>query len=298
LSISPAVIAARLSNASKSGVSLVLGGTMFLELLYLGLVWKIHDIAHLGMSLLFIGAVYLLLTERPSQPPSDAPDWSARLLGGLVMAGVAVSCIYLFGAGLKSTEQHPLRMLPVLALLGTALWSAGYRGVWDYRRELMVLFFLGGPHLLVWWLHVPDLLALFDAKVAGFFLWYSGVEVVVKDVNMYLEGGAIKITAECAGSDIITYLLGIALVSTMLFPLPRPRYALVLGTAVVIAFFTNVVRVALLAILNTDADKASFHYWHTSQGAQAFGVTAMILFAAFYYYLERVERSEPRAEGI
>jgi len=280
---------ATLRGRSVPNTGGILWVTLALELLYLLLVWRIHDNAHLGMSLLFIGATALMLMEHPPLPATP-PHWSARLFGAAVIIGVAAANIYLLGQGLKSTEQHPLRLLPMAALLGPTLWSAGYSGVLRYRRELLVLFFLGGPHLLMWWLEIPERLALWDARAAGFFLWYGGEELVIRGDSIFLQGGGIKVTPECAGSDIITYLLGIALVATMLFPLPRRRYGLVLGMAVVIAFLVNVVRVALLAVLNTWPEKEAFHYWHTSEGAQLFGVTALVLFALFYRWLERSSR--------
>ncbi len=272
----------------KNRFLIVLG---MLEAAYMGLIWSIQDIAHFGMSGLFITAAGLVLWEGPAhrQTRASRPEAAA---GAVLLTAVALSIPWLWVQGLSSAEQHPLRLIPFAALFAGLLAFRGWAGVRGQTMALAILFFLGGPHLLMWWLEVPRLLAEWGAKWAGFLLWYTGTAVVSDGPKLFLEGGGILVTPECAGSDILTYLLGIAFIALTLYPLPRRRYALVLGAAVLIAFLVNVIRIALLAVLNSYAEKDLFHYWHTSEGAQVFGVVALALFAAFYLILGRMMRKQ------
>lgn len=279
-------LAAPRNDQSKLRLLILLS---LLETGYMGLIWSIHDIAHLGMSALFIAATGLVLWEAPDDDLTKARPWES-VLGALLLLGVALAIPWLWMQGLNSAERHPLRLIPFGILFGGLLAFRGWTGVRQQGMALAILFFLGGPHLIMWWLEIPDLLAQWGAKWAGFLLWYTGTTVVSQGANLFLEGGGILVTPECAGSDILTYLLGIAFIALVLYPLPQRRFGLVLGSAMLIAFFVNVIRIALLAVLNTYPEKDMFHYWHTSEGAQVFGVIALAAFALFYMLLGKVMR--------
>jgi cyanoexosortase A len=223
------------------------------ESIYLALILWIGDRAHLGMSLLFIGAAGLLLWERPLAPQPQG-GWG-RWAGLALLAGVVAACLWLWGRGLNTTEGHPLRLLPLLALVGWVLWREGWRGLGGRWREALMLFALGGPHLLADWAGLAEPLARWGARDAGYLLWYLGVEARVTGAEVWVPGGAILVTPGCSGTDLLTYLLGIAVVALLLFPLERPRWGLVLGIAAACAYLVNLTRLALLALLNAGSGR-------------------------------------------
>lgn len=278
----------RVNNMAGNGFDRpALLALLALETLYLLLVLSIGDRAHLGVSLLFIGATSLLLIDGPA-PLRQPTSAGIRLAGQAIMLACVAACLYFWLQNLESTEKHPLRLLPMLMLAGVLLWRGGWAAITGNIGALMGLFFLGGPHLLVWWLNLPALLAVWSAKASAYLLWYLGADVVLQGTHIGLAGRAVNVTPECAGSDTITYLLGIGLLTLLLFPPPRrASYIPVLLMALAVAFLTNVVRIALLVELNTAPNPARFNYWHSSEGAQLFGVIAIMVFAGAYYLLQR-----------
>jgi exosortase/archaeosortase family protein len=107
----------------------------------------------------------------------------------------------------------------------------------------------------------------------------------VAGAEVWVPGGAILVTPGCAGTDMLTYLLGMAVAALFLFPLPRPRWPWALAIAAVCAYGVNLTRLAILALLSAAPERGAFDYWHTSEGSQFFGVIAIGLFAVAYWRL-------------
>jgi cyanoexosortase A len=275
--------------SNRSLDRLALWALLALEALYVALVVHAGDRAHLGVSLVFLAAVSWLFyedQEGDAGAMEPAGGLSAAVGLGLILA-CAAACLYLFSQPLDTTEQHPLRLLPMLMLTGVLLWRGGPAALRRHWIKILVLFFLAGPHLLAWWLRVPDLLAAWSTSFAGYALWYLGVDVSVKVPYIAVSGTVVEITPECAGVDTITYLMGFALLALLLFPVPHRGWWKVLVLAAAVGFFTNVTRIAILAVLSALDDPAHFDYWHTSEGSQVFGVAALAAFSLVYWLLQR-----------
>ncbi len=93
-------------------------------------------------------------------------------------------------------------------------------------------------------------------------------------------------------------ILGISVIFLFMFPLPRIQQLLVPVVAVSIAFITNSIRVAILALLAVEANKDGFLYWHEQQGSLIFSLISVALLGLFCFFLIRQNEAieEPEAE--
>ena len=170
-----------------------------------------------------------------------------------------------------------LLLSPFLAALGLALLASGFCGLGQYYKELTVLFFLGAPQALI-----PPLIdtTAITAKFATLVLWYSGFTVSRDGLNIYLGSGAVEVYPGCSGIEGVTYLLSLAGLFLVMFPMNWYRQFLILLVAVTIAFVVNGIRVALMAHLVATSDIEVFQYWHKGNGSMIFSMISVLLFSA------------------
>lgn len=265
--------------------------------LYLTLVWQAGDTAHFGMSLLFLMATAMLLWEKRQTLQFEA-DGVARLLGVGLMGWVLWQSWSIsqaitpdaLGQSLQQNLQNILRLLPLVSALAIGLVASGFRGLKQYRPELLILFFLGVPSILASYIaDISPITAIFSAAL----LWSVGYEVSLQGVNILLPTGGVEVYSGCSGIESMTYLLGISVIWLMMFPQPRQQQILFPLLAVTTGFVVNGFRVALMAILSAAQQKASFDYWHTGDGSLIFGLIAIVVFVAFSGLLSRSTGSQP-----
>ncbi len=197
---------------------------------------------------------------------------SACLLGGMISLGLLVK------AAMLSSYEPFLRLWPLLALLALALLISGWKGVGQYWREAIAWVFLSLPPGPI--LHSIDL-TLLTAKLASFLLWYLGWYVSRQGSEIMLPTGTIAVLPGCSGVESLLQLLGLAVLFILFFSPGWLKSSLAIGSAIVFAISTNVVRVALMAILNAYVGKSAFEYWHRGQGSYLFSLLAVILFGTF-----------------
>lgn len=254
-------------------------------LLYLTLVVRAGDTAHLGMSVLFILAAGLLLWEK-RQSLKFGSGSGSRLMGAVLISRVLWESCFLQADEYQTT----LRLLPLIAALGVGLVASGFRGLKQYRQEFTILFFLGIPSILVRFIaDVSPITAAFSATL----LWLTGFDVTTtQSVYINLSGGSIQVYEGCSGMESMVYLLGISVVCINLFPVARIKQILLVGLAVLTGFVVNGVRVALMAILAASQQQATFEYWHEGDGSLIFGVAAIGIFALIFSLFSRTAAAE------
>ena len=172
--------------------------------------------------------------------------------------------------------------------LGLGLIASGFRGLKQYWRELAILFFLGVPSILA---HLVTDISPLTGKLAAFLLWYTGFDVSIEGSHISLPTGSVGVGNGCSGIETMAYLLGVAVLFLVMFPLKRGLRVLVVTVALTIAFIFNSVRVALLAVVagvNTEA----FDYWHAGEGSLLFGIVEILIFGLFYMFLMKQDESE------
>lgn len=106
------------------------------------LLWKLGDIAHFYMSLVFWLAVGSLLWDKQDilKQSGGKFDILSRVAGTILIAFI------LFKSAIVSSKfDHFLRIAPFLSGLGLGLIAVGFQDLKKYWRELVILFFMAFP---------------------------------------------------------------------------------------------------------------------------------------------------------
>ena len=176
---------------------------------------------------------------------------------------------------------------------GLALIASGFKGIRQYWRELIILGLLAVPKELgVGIFNISHFLSLLITKIVGFVLWYLGFQVSTQANQLFLPSGGIVIADACAGVGNLIYLIRVAIIFLLVFPLSnRKNIVFVPIVALALAFLMNVVRLSLLAILSPNNPDA-FAYWHEGAGSLTFTFTVVIIFGFYYLFLLRRENAK------
>jgi cyanoexosortase A len=242
----------------------------------------------LGITLVCWAAVLVSLSRRQGVMQPVRPVPVGRLPGAVIIAGLLAGALW---RGVSWTQY--LALYPFLAGLGLALLKAGYSGVSQFRRELLILFALGIPHGFL--LGFVDLTRA-TAHFSAFLLHYLGKEVVLNGTKIALPGGAVEVVKSCDGTGAMAYLACLAVVFLVLFPTTRRQRMIMVPLAMAIAFLTNGVRVALLAIIESSAGAHAFDYWHTGTGAMLWTGLPVLLFGFICFGVLHFQSSTTQPE--
>jgi cyanoexosortase A len=261
-------------------------------------------------------AIHLTLTWRVGSPDLQVSSllfwltaayfiWQRRYQFKL-KASVGASLLaffVLFFLLLKSTaitSQSFLLVYPFLAGISLALLASGFRGLCQYWKELVLLFFLGIPKFILPSLVDPSMLT---ANLAATLLRFAGFAVVQQGIHLNFAEVAVSVFPGCSGLELMLQLLSLAVLFLILLPLPwhwSQKLSLPLA-AITIGFVVNSVRVALLAVLVVQGQSdAIFEYWHFGQGSLIFSGVAALLLVLFVWVLVQlsVVRSSNREDPM
>ena len=209
------------------------------------------------------------------------------LLGASLIAGVL----------LKSASHPGVKFLgfsPFISALGIALLASGFQGLKQYRQELIILFSLGVPRILL--PHLPDISPI-TAKFSAFLLWYTGFDISLQGIKIVLPNGGVNVVPSCSGLNLITYMLGLSVVFLVMFPTNLANRIVAPVVAATLGFAVNGVRIALLAVLSSNASQQAFEYWHSKEGALIFVMISVVLFGLFCLFLLPEEAEGERGRG-
>lgn len=260
-----------------------------LSCIYFTLMWKAEDIAHFGMSLLFWLALITLLREK----------WQTlNLKSDLFSTGVGTALIIIFfikSATIPSQTDPFLRIAPFLAGVGLSLVASGWKGMIQYWRELLILFFLGVPAAILTPIFDPSETT---AKFTHLLLWYCGFDVTRQGVYVLMPSGAIEVYSGCSGLEAMNYLLGLSIICLVLYPTRQVFHKLITPIiAIVMGFVINSFRVALMLLLVNSGQTEAFNYWHEGEGSLIFGVIQVIIFGCFYLFLMQQDSTDAQPPG-
>ncbi len=264
----------------------LLGIAAGLQAITLTLVWRSHThIAYLGMSFLFLLATGSLLWDKRHQLQFESDVFSSVL--GLLLIG------WVLWESATLNVEYTLRLLSFTSALGVALLASGLKGLKQYFGELMILFVLGTPSVVSELLYEHSIFDIspWSAKFAGFILWYSGFDVVVNGINIYLPTGSVKVIYSCSGVDTINYILGISVIALVMFPIARSKRLFVVIFAIFLGFLINAIRIAMLAAME-GTNQAAFASWHGGNASYTYGIIAILIFALFYMFLWKQEERQ------
>ncbi|WP_341732768.1 cyanoexosortase A [Microcoleus sp. EPA2] len=268
------------------GLTIIATGLVTLNMT---LLWKLGDIAHFYMSLVFWLAVGSLLWDKQHILKEDEgkSDLLARVLGTLLIAFI------LFKSAIVSSKfDHFLRIAPFLSGLSLGLIAVGFRNLKKYWRELVILFFHGIPSVIT--SPLLGILTSFTAKFAHVILWYFGFNVIREGNYIALETGRVFVDEGCSGFEAMNYLLGLSVVCLLMFSTKQNK-ALVIGVAVACGFIINAFRVAAMALLVASHRLDLFKYWHEGEGSLVVGMVSVILFGIFYQFMLKQDSKIPES---
>ncbi|UKO98934.1 cyanoexosortase A [Nostoc sp. UHCC 0870] len=172
---------------------------------------------------------------------------------------------------------------PFVSALALSLIASGFKGIKQYKQELILLFFFNIPHIVI--LPLIDISAL-TAKFATYMLWYLGFEASVEGVSVVLPQGSVVVYHGCSGLSNILNLIRLTVMFLILFPLKGSKQKiLVFSASVVIAFLTNSMRIAVMAILTAAHNQVGFDYWHKGKGSLIFPIISTAILGIIYYFL-------------
>lgn len=243
------------------------------------LLWKLGDIAHFYMSLVFWLAVGSLLWDKQHilKQSEGKSDLLATVVGTLLIAFI------LLKSAIVSSKFDPfLRIAPFLSGLSLGLIAVGFQDLKKYWRELVILFVHGVPSVIT--SPLLGIITSLTAKFVHVILWYFGFNVIRDGNYIALETGRVFVDQGCSGFEAMNYLLGLSVVCLLMFSTKQNK-ALVIGVAVACGFIINAFRVAVMALLVASHRLDLFKYWHEGEGSLVVGMIAVILFGIFYQFM-------------
>jgi cyanoexosortase A len=243
--------------------------------LHLSLVFHSQNTDLMGSSILFWLAIAALVFKKQSKLNLSSDIFSISLGASFVLL-VLIKSKFLVGNDIF------LRLLPVISALGISLIASGISQLKQYWRELTLLAFFVIP---------PGFISLLidlsptTAKFSAFVLWSLGFDVLRQGVLIHLPRGSIEVYAGCSGIAVILQLLGLALIYLFLCRTQFHQKVWVVAIAVFLAFTTNGLRVALMAVLVALSNQAAFEYWHVGTGSLIFSTIAVLSFGTLCNFL-------------
>jgi cyanoexosortase A len=259
----------------------------------------------LWLALTVLFASYLLLLSLFTQPPDEAINMLLLMGGALLVCpscpdewqprpgrygrwlGVALLlAVFWRGQRIVAFDFASSLLLP-MAGMGLVLLAVP---ISQCRRFLWPLAILGLLPVIrvVGWLTPLEPLSTLTAWITKQWLAICGYTAVQKGIFITLPGGGVKVSAACAGLNMLLQLVVVAVIFAKAFPMRwRWQNGLMLVIAPMIAVFINAMRIALLAWINASGwpNKSWwFDFFHDHWGSLVFAGIAMQLFVWLYVY--------------
>lgn len=278
------VINFKLIEPLKASKFLLVGIAAGLITIHLNNSWKSNDSDLFFSSVIFWSSVcYLVWNKRHI----------LKLESGVISSFLATLIIGFVLAKSTKIGINFLYVSPLISSIGISLLASGFKGLKQYRSELIVLFFLGVPYVTIYWL--IDLSEI-TAKIAAFVLWYLGFEVSRQGVNIILPTGGLEVYQGCSGMKNILELLGLAVLLLVMLPTDWRKKFIVPVVAIFIGFVVNAVRVVLMAVLVAYSNDAEFEYWHLGDGSLIFSTISVLIFGLFCFFVLRIDEEKPKKQ--
>ncbi|WP_315791140.1 cyanoexosortase A [Fischerella sp. JS2] len=244
--------------------------------IHLTLVWKAENTNLLGTSFLSWAAVSFIVWEKRDHLSLESGIFSSFL-------GLAFIWIALTRSASMNSFGGFLYASPFIFCLGLALIASGFQGLKQYIGELITLLFLSIPKLL------PESaiyqITLLTAKSSAFILWYIGFDVNLSGINIYLPNGSVEVLRGCSGIELISQMLGLAILFLLMFPQGWQYKILAPIVAAAVGFMMNAGRVALMTVIVAKDNMNAFDYWHSGNGSLLFSIISVLIFGLFCWFL-------------
>ncbi|MGQ9870227.1 cyanoexosortase A [Leptodesmis sp.] len=195
--------------------------------------------------------------------------------------GLLLLVFILLRTALSGDSVSSAWVIPLLSALGVGLMASGFKGLKQYWKELVIFGLLAIYPFLKLLLQIIDLSEI-TAKAANVMLWYVGFNVQRQGVFLILPTSRVEVYGACSGLQSILQMLAISVLFLLMFPIrSHVKKLLCVVIAVLIGFFVNAIRVALMVILNNAGNKSAFDYWHEGNGSLVFAAISVFIFGCF-----------------
>lgn len=220
------------------------------------------------------------------------PSGMSLMVGAVLLAYATWRCSIVLD---RDTTVYGLALVQGLAL---ALLARPIRQLWIFRGSLIVLSLL--PLQLVVSKLLPEYwLSVATGRASQVLLLIFGVNASLSGRVLNLGQGAVQIAAACNGVDLIVQVTVIAIVFTLAFPVRSVALKLLyVGSAPVIGYLVNGVRIALLAVISSSSlpwRQGLFDFMHEEWGGLVFAGLATLLIGQIYMVL--IERQLEQRHG-
>jgi cyanoexosortase B len=217
------------------------------------------------------------------------PD-TAHPLGAVLLAMAGV--FYLSGV----PEWVNISLPTILA--GLCLW---FKGIPGFRLQgfALLLIFLATPTAIPYLL-VPYTLPLqsFIAGTAGFILNQLGMQVVVDEINIYVNGRIVEVAPYCAGLKMLftTIYVSLMLLYWTDGLSSRRTTTWFLSSAVVISIIANIIRNTLLSFFHGSGREGAFKWLHDSWGGDLYSAGMLLLLVPLVNWMNNYFATDAEVE--
>ncbi|HXX70298.1 MAG TPA: exosortase/archaeosortase family protein [Polyangiaceae bacterium] len=258
-------------------------GALALAALQTVRAWRLGTPDHAVTLTVAWAVVLALVWRRP--PPESAhgdrrPDPLARGIGVATALGIGAAAV------LTPTYRMADRALPAVVGAALALAAYGWRGIAVYRREILLLalpLINPMPRALRETL-APTTWTAWSAaelqRAVGHEMTASG------NVVHTAAGSTLEVAPYCAGVMSMSELWVLALILMALFPTTAWQRLALFGSATILGFACNAVRIAVLAGALARGEPA-YDYWHAGAGSTFFSLGATALAGALWWRMLR-----------
>lgn len=266
--------------------------SLSLVALHLTLLWRV------GMQmddLMLNGAFWAVLCPklyRQYQRAVAEGSAVAFCLGTLLIIGILMRCVSLYGV-----EASFAKLMPLFIVTGMGLIATG-RKVYYYWPELLLLLPLAMPRtVLTNWMSqgAGEPLQNATATMASFVLHYVGFVVSTRQATISLPQGSVEVELACTIFPSLLVLFQLAVLFGAMLPISWKQQAFVLALCVSIAGFASVVRVSILAFA---VDRPElFSFWHGDPGKQIISTGLIFCMIGIHHYFYRQGELEGAANA-
>lgn len=263
----------------------LLGIAAGLAAIHLTLTWRADNSDLVASTLLFLFVLVTSLRDRREHLMLQSG-------GAPSLLGVGLIALLLLRSWFRPSDSF-LLLFPLLGGLALALLASGFRGLGQYRRELVLLGFLGIPKILLPLLLDPT---PWTARFGTSILHYLGFSVYRDGLMIHLPTGSVEVYEGCSGMESMTHLFSLSGLFLILVPVGWGLRVAVPLMGMAIAFIVNGFRVALMAYLVASGQPQAFDYWHEGDGSLIFSMVAVFLFGGLCFWLMRWLEAEHDAD--
>lgn len=197
------------------------------------------------------------------------------------------------------------RSLPLLFLLAYWFAQTGQQVIHRYWKPLLILGLLAIPdRALITPLLYPflklfgwDAMTFPTAHVSAYLTSLLGLPATVNHLDIIVEYATVTVWEGCDAVRNMDFLLRLSIMLMLTVPIKPSRRLITIVVAILLGFFVNTLRIALLVIIANYGDMADFDYWHEGDGSKIFNLIAIILFAVFAYFQVEQKHSPSRPAG-